>query len=163
MAGIAAVDLLASPGMIDPEAGELLEEEVVEPWVSDCLFEEKLHDDGIYIVQREVRRTNRRSAQTLEAPPRSVHSSSRWRYPVVHRVRCPSLGGDRMDGDGSNSTGSGADAARGRPQASSHPRGDSRPDCRPCSLLRVLPSETLSLGRGGNGSADTDNRPATRP
>jgi len=127
VAGIAAVDLLASPGMIDPEAGELLEEEVVEPWVSDCLFEEKLHDDGIYIVQREVRRTNRRSAQTLEAPPRSVHSSSRWRYPVVHRVRCPSLGGDRMDGDGSNSTGSGADA---------DPGGDERAGCW-CQLVAL--------------------------
>ncbi len=34
VAGIAAADLLASPGVIDPEAGDLLEEEVVEPWVS---------------------------------------------------------------------------------------------------------------------------------
>jgi len=42
VAGIAAVDLLASPGMIDPEAGELLEEEVVEPWVSGLAASRKL-------------------------------------------------------------------------------------------------------------------------
>lgn len=42
VAGIAAVDLLASPGMIDPEAGELLEEEVVEPWVSGLAASWKL-------------------------------------------------------------------------------------------------------------------------
>lgn len=34
VAGLAAADLLASPGVIELEAGELLEEEVVEPWVS---------------------------------------------------------------------------------------------------------------------------------
>lgn len=34
VAGIAAVDLLASPGIIGSEAGDLFEEEVVDPWVS---------------------------------------------------------------------------------------------------------------------------------
>lgn len=34
VAGLAAADLLASPGVIELEAGDLLEEEVVEPWVS---------------------------------------------------------------------------------------------------------------------------------
>ena len=34
VAGIAAFDLLSSPGVIDRGAGELFEEEVVEPWVS---------------------------------------------------------------------------------------------------------------------------------
>lgn len=34
IAGIAAADLLAADGVVEPEAGYLLEEEVVEPWVS---------------------------------------------------------------------------------------------------------------------------------